>query len=54
MCVNILGSRRSYSVLTARTQCTNWEPVLADVVVLVGFWDRDDYRFVLYVRYLSS
>ena len=29
-------------------------PVLADVVILAGFYDRDDYRFVPYFRYLSS
>ena len=28
-------------------------PVLADVVVLAELWDRNDYRFVPYFRYLS-
>ena len=40
-------------------QWTNWAPDLADVVVLAGFLDRDDYRFVpylslIYVPYMVS
>ena len=33
---------------------TNWTSVLADVVFLAGYWNRDDYRFVPYVKYVHS
>ena len=34
-------------------QWTDGTLVLADIVVFTGFWDRYDYRFVPYYRYVQ-
>ena len=53
-CVSVLWAADLFQRFGRWAQQTNFAPVLADVVVLAGFKDRDYYRFVPYFRYLSS
>ena len=53
MCVSILAAG-TFQHFGSWAQKTNWAPDFDDVVVLAGLKARDDYRFVQYVRYLSS
>ena len=48
------GQQEFFQRFGRRALESNWAPVFADVVVLPGFYDRDDYRFMPYFRYLSS